>query len=251
MSTSAFRPRVLGFSLLALTLTACDPQTPPAAGQPPAKPAAAPQADKAKSVEVKRAPLGKNIELETEGEKRRLRVQAEVCFREGPLELLLCRKYTKEHEAVLSADLDARQLHLALLATGARAGSPVKYEPRYQPAHGSEIAITLQYEKDGKTVTVPARRWVRDGKTRKELAHPWVFGGSVLFPDPDDPTKPPLYAANGGNVICVSNFPDAMLDLPVNSPQEDAERQFEANTDLIPPLGTKVTVILEPVPEKK
>jgi len=200
---------------------------------------------------VKRADVGKNIVLETQGDVRRVRVAAQVCFREGALELLMCRANTKEHESVLRADIDARELHRALLLTGAKPGSPVRYEPKYTPANGTTIKITLEYQKDGKTVTVPAQDWVRDAKTRKSLPHSWVFGGSVFYPDPEDAKKPPLYAANGGDVICVSNFPDAMLDLPVNSPQEDADRLYEAFTERIPPLGTAVTIILEPVAEKK
>ena len=57
--------------------------------------------------------------------------------------------------------------------------------------------------------------------------------------------------ANGGDVLCVSNFPDAMLDLPVNSPQEDADRLYEAFTERIPMEGTAVTVIFEPELPKK
>jgi hypothetical protein len=237
---STFFRRLFALSLLALA--ACDPPPVPPAAKAPAAPPAA---------EAKRAPMGKNVELEVLPDgKRRVRVRATVCFREGPLELFLCRANTKEHESVLAADIDARDIHTALLAAGAKAGSPVQFEPKYQPAHGSVIVATVEYAQDGKTVTAPAKAWVRDGKTKKELAHDWVFAGSVLFRDPDDPQKPPLYAANGGNVICVSNFPDAMLDLPVNSPQEDADRPYEAHTDRIPPLGTPVTVILDPVEKK-
>ena len=206
---------------------------------------------KPETIAVKRAEIGKNIVLETQGDKRRVRVAAEVCLREGALEMLMCRKNTKEHESVLHADIDARQLHLALLAAGAKAGTPVKYEPKYAPATGTTIKITLEYQQDGKTVTVPGQDWVRDAKTRKSMPYSWVFAGSVFFPNQDDPKQPPLYAANGGDVICVSNFPDAMLDLPVNSPQEDAERLYEAFTERIPPVGTAVTVILEPAPHKK
>ena len=195
--------------------------------------------------------MGKNVVLETQGKSRRVRVAAVVCFREGALEMLMCRKNTKEHESVLTADIDARQVHVALLAAGAKAGSPVKYEPKYTPATGSTIKVTLEYQKAGKTVTARGQDWVRDAKTRKAMPYSWVFAGSVLFQDPDDPKKPPLYAANGGDVICVSNFPDAMLDLPVNSPQDDAERLYEAFTEKIPPVGTPVTVILEPAPDKK
>jgi len=83
------------------------------------------------------------------------------------------------------------------------------------------------------------------------MPHSWVFAGSVFFPNQDDPKQPPLYAANGGDVICVSNFPDAMLDLPIKSPQDDADRLYEAFTERIPPMGTPVTIILEPEPDKK
>jgi len=202
----------------------------------------------------KRIDSGKNVVLEIPAkptEPRRVRIAAEVCFREGPLELLMCRKNTKEHEAILAADVDARQIHTALLAAGAKAGNTVKFAPKYEAAKGSKIHVSIEYTKDGKTVTVPARQWVRDMKTRKELGIDWVFGGSQFFPDPEDKKKPPLYAANGGDLICVSNFETAMLDLPIQSTQLDAELQFEAFTERIPPLGTKVTVILEPVAEKK
>jgi hypothetical protein len=202
----------------------------------------------------KRIESGKNVVLEIPakaGEPRRVRIAAEVVFREGPLELFMCRKNTKEHESVVAADVDARDIHKALLAAGAKVGSPVKFVPKYEPAKGSKILVSIEYTKDKKTITVPARQWVRDAKTRKELSTDWVFGGSQFFPDPDGKDKPPLYAANGGDVICVSNFESAMLDLPIQSTQLDAELQFEAFTDRIPPLGTKVTIILEPAPEKK
>jgi hypothetical protein len=250
MDTVLLRPRRAWWAALGLALLvpACDPPAPPYDPPPPAKPApAAPAAPKAAT---QRGELGKNVVLETLPDgHRRVLVQAEVCFREGPLEMFLCRTNTKEHESVVHADIDARHVHAGLLAAGAKAGGPVQFEPKYQPARGSVIKVTVEYTRDGKTVTVPAQEWVRDAKTRKALPYDWVFAGSVLFPNPDDPKKPPLYAANGGDVICVSNFPDAMLDLPVNSPQEDAERQYEAFTEHIPPLGTKVTVILEPAKE--
>ena len=78
-----------------------------------------------------------------------------------------------------------------------------------------------------------------------------MFAGSHFFQDPDDPKKPPYYMANGGDMICVSNFASAMLDLPIDSSKDNADLNFEAWTERIPEKGTKVTVILEPVLEKK
>jgi len=204
----------------------------------------------APKAETKTVEVGKNVTLEIRGETRRVILPAMVCLREGPLELFLCRTNTKEHEAIVHVDADARLIHAALLAAGAKPGTTVKWEPKYQPATGSVIKVTLRYTEGGKEITRPAQEWVRSMKTKKVMADDWVFAGSMFFDNPEDPAKK-IYAANSGDVICVSNFETAMLDLPVNSPKDNEELQFEAFTDRIPPLGTKVTVILETVPDKK
>jgi hypothetical protein len=196
-----------------------------------------------------RVPAGKNVWLEIDGKQRRVVFNAYVCLREGLLEQLLCRKNTKEHEAILAADVDARDIHRALLITGAKEGSTVRYEPKFQPPTGTAIRVTLRYEHDGKAVTVPARDWVRNRQTRKALDHDWVFAGSIFATNPLDKDQPPLYGANGGDVICVSNFEDAMLDLPINSSKDNSELEFEAWTDRIPPLETPVIVTLGPISE--
>ena len=54
-----------------------------------------------------------------------------------------------------------------------------------------------------------------------------------------------------GILCCAENFPDAMLDLPINSPKDNSDLAFEAWTERIPPVGTKVTMILEPVLDEK
>jgi hypothetical protein len=74
-----------------------------------------------------------------------------------------------------------------------------------------------------------------------------VFGGSRFVPHPEGPAKPPIYAANHGDLICLCNMDTAMLDLPVLSPKSFDSRTYEANTDKVPPKDTPVEVILEPV----
>src|SRR5262245_36699783 len=76
---------------------------------------------------VKRTEIGKNVFLEVEGKTRRVIVKSTVCLREGALEGLLTRKATKEHEYILAAECDARHIHAALLAAGAKPGSPVVF----------------------------------------------------------------------------------------------------------------------------
>ena len=196
------------------------------------------------------------LETKPDGTRRVLLV-AEVCLREGVLEVLLCKKNTKEHEAILRTDVDARFIHAALIAAGAKPGSPVRFlnpktdEPEYRPATGTTIAVSVQYRKGGALHTHPAQEWIVDLKTKKPMAHRWVFAGSRFVKNPDRPQDPDYYTANNGEVIAISNFIDSMLDLPVEVSRDNAELNFEARQDRIPPLLSKVWVILEPAAEKK
>lgn len=239
------------------------PVPPPKAtapGDPPeAKPEplpAVPQADP----KSKLTPLNKEktlyIEKLPNGDSRVL-FASEVCLREGLLEVFLCKKNTKEHEAILRTDIDARFLHAALIGAGAAVGKPVQYlnpktgEPEYKPASGQKIRVMLHYSMNGKTLTHPAQEWILDKKTKKPMAHDWVFAGSRFVKNPDRPNDPDYYSANNGEVISISNFPDSMLDLPVEVSREAADLNFDAVPAKIPPLKSQVWVILEPVAEKK
>jgi hypothetical protein len=114
------------------------------------------------------------------------------------------------------------------------------------------INVSVRYkDKAGKEVTVPAQQWIRNAINKKVMDHQWVFAGSRLIPDPDGKAKP-FYAANSGDLICVCNMPDAMLDLPVKNPNTEPEsRVYEAFTERIPAVGTKVELIFEVTGEKK
>jgi hypothetical protein len=229
---------VLFVSLLA----GCDNEEPPLPKG--AKSASEKKADDKTKV-AKRTEIAKNIYFELKGERRRILVPATVCLTKGPLELLLTRKNTKEHEAVFAAEIDARALKSALMAAKAKEGKPVSFDPKYVPATGQVINISVEYTLRGKTISVPAQEFILNVNTKQILTHNWVFAGSKLVPNPLDP-KRPSFLANDGDVVCVSNFESALLDLPIRSSKEAADLSFEANTAKIPPVGTKVTIIFEP-----
>lgn len=191
------------------------------------------------------------------GKAARVLLATEVCLREGPLEVLLCKKNTKEHEAILRADVDAQRVHEALVFAGATAGRPAQFvdpktgEAAFKPATGTAVKLSVHYKKDGKLHTHPAQEWVWDFKAKKPLPHDWVFAGSRLLKHPDRPNDPAYYTANSGDIVTIATFPDAMLDLPVEISKDDANLTYEAKTDRIPPLLSKVWLIFEPVPPKK
>jgi hypothetical protein len=179
---------------------------------------------------------------------RRLVLKARVVLREGVLEHLMCSKGTKEHEAVLATDAAPRQIHAVLLTTGAEPGHPVRFVPKFEPPTGSAIAIELRWVQDGTGHHADAREWVKDEKSNKPLATDWVFGGSELYDDPI--SKKRRYAADDGDLFTVANFASAILDLPIASSANDADRVFSANTAKIPPLGTEVFLLLGPRSDK-
>jgi len=194
------------------------------------------------------------IEVPPKEGQRRVGFVAEVCLREGPLEVFLCKQGTKEHEAVLRADFDARKIHELLLLAGANPGTPAQFvdpktnEPKFKAATGTALKVLVSYRKDKKVHTHPAQEWVWNSAKKRNLEAPhWVFAGSQLLKDPDRPAAPPFYAANSGEVIALSNFAYSMLEVPMEISKDDAQLNYEAKTDRIPPLFSRVWVVLEPV----
>ena len=179
--------------------------------------------------------------------QKQVAVDGEVCLTRGYLEMFACIKNTKEHESIVALDSKAFLIHTALLAVGAKPGTPATYRPTYRPASGTTIEVWVEWmEPSGKPKRVKAQEMIRDLETKKAMTHRWVFGGSSIYEDAA--TKRRYYRAEGGEVICVSNFPTAMMDLPIESTQADDQLLFEAFTENIPSRRTPVRIYLVPKP---
>lgn len=176
-----------------------------------------------------------------------------VSQREALLEMFACPAGTKEHESILAIKSRAMIVHAALLATGAEPGKPASWDPKtkeYHSAKGPVIKVELEWlDAEGKKKRARGQEWVRNIKTKEEMKHDWVFAGSGHWVDPR--TKRKHYLAESGSLICVSNFPDAMMDLPIESSQSNEELLFTPFTERIPPQGTRVLVYLKPVVDDK
>ncbi len=176
--------------------------------------------------------------------KKLVVVDGYVALQMGQLEMFACPSGTKEHESVVGLFTKAYHLHAGLLAIGAKQGRPVKWEPEYQPATGSEIQILALWTDDkGVRQSVDARTWVQDLGTKETLSTNWVFAGSLFYKDPD--TGEQRYQAEGGDLVCVSNFATATLDVPLQSSQVNSGLLYVANTLKIPPEGTPVRLVFQ------
>lgn len=176
-------------------------------------------------------------------------VEAEVVLTEGPLELLLCPRRTKEHESILAADVEPKGFYLALNQI-AEPGSPVEFEPKFQPPTGQKIKIEVEWEYQGTSQRVDARTWIRqpadDPNDAKSLTANFVFAGSRFVRVPGQSKV--QWLGDEGFLVCVSNFPGAIVDVSMKSDASNAALLFDAWTDRIPPKGTKVRVYLIPEP---
>src|SRR6056297_189485 len=161
--------------------------------------------------------------------------------------MFACPAQTKEHESVVAVLAAAHEVHAALLAIGAQSGTPVSFSPKFVPPTGQRIRVWVLWRDDEGTVqTSDAKRWVQKTGTKQHLKLDWVFTGSRYWTDPSDGKR--YYEADSGDLICVSNFGSAMMDLPTKSSKETGNLQFMANKDLVPEPTTPVRLILVPIP---
>jgi hypothetical protein len=165
-------------------------------------------------------------------------VGGQICLAGGPLEMLICPRNTKEHESVISANVESWQVHAALIALGASPGEACKWDPEYAPAWGPKIEIEVMWidQKSGEIKTIDGRQWILNIETNKPMELDLVFGGSIT--ETDEETGEKYYTGNDGGLICLANFSTATVDILVKDPQ--TQSFFEANTPKIPPLGTQV-----------
>ena len=235
----------------------------PAPSKPAAKPVEASEPEPESAPEAKAVDLGPPLVEHVERlvrldpkytvfidkQKKQVVMVGQVCQRQVPLELFACPKNTKEHEAIVSIPTKAMIVHAALLAVGAEPGEPAHFDP-YTPARGQEVAVDLVWkDAKGEIRRGRAQDWVKNASTGKALDKPWIFAGSGFWTDPT--TKERHYQAEAGDLICVSNFSSATLDIAVQSSSANDSLAYEAFTERIPPKGTPVTLVLTPQPRKR
>ncbi|MDR3111243.1 MAG: YdjY domain-containing protein, partial [Planctomycetaceae bacterium] len=198
------------------------------------------------------------VEKDDDGRKRVI-VLGVVVLRDKPIELFACRRRSKEHESIVALNVKPNLIHAALLLTGAKPGKPVEFMPKFVPPSGEQIDVRVRWlDKDGKRQECPAADWIAmanefdevkqdDGsvkKVKRTMNTHWVFTGSTTFKDDENVTH--YVADETGEIIGTSNFVGSILDVPIESSDQNSTLMFEANTERIPSLGTPVTLVLEP-----
>ena len=182
--------------------------------------------------------------VQVDVQKRTIRVDCEALNVDIPLEFFCVTDGGNEHESILRTPARPSHIHLALLMLGLQPGEPVKYSEAAQkwfPPHGPPIHISVEYQKNGRTITLPANQLMRSVKTKLPMPPlTWIFAGSRVLDDGTygaDPT---------GYVVSICNFDLCLIDVPALVSSANETLEWERNPDTVPPTGTPVTMIIEP-----
>lgn len=175
-------------------------------------------------------------------------VDSEIVLRKGALELFAYSRaqVPKDHETILRTDVPCERIYQALGLIGLTPGRPMRYDietKTVQLPTGDPVEVIVRYAMDGKTREHSACDWMMDDAKKAPMARThWLFTGSQRQEDGG-------FAANvEGTLVTVVDFPSSLLGLPASHSDSDSQLWLTANTDAIPPVGTKVTMILRPAP---
>ena len=194
------------------------------------------------TIEIKKdwVHLFEGKELWIDKESKTVIVGGVVFMQAGPLEMFICPGRTKKHESIVGSNALASEVHAGLLALGIEPGQPANWNEGYVPAWGPKIDIEMKWrdKESGEIKSMSAKEWIRNTDTKEKMKANFVFGGSVIFKDPDSGKN--FYLGDDGELVCLSNFSTATVDISVTSTQENMDLLFEVFPGKVPPIGTHV-----------
>ena len=177
----------------------------------------------------------------------RVYIDGYVAIDRGALEMFACPVGSKEHESIVAVVAKSSEVHAALLVVGAKTGTTAMFTPNFVPPTGQAIRVWVSWrDKQGKFHVEDARRWVQDTESKESVEADWVFAGSGFYKDEEDGRE--YYRADGGDMICVSNFSTAMMDLSLASSADADSLLFRPFEGRVPERGTPLRLILMPIP---
>jgi len=160
------------------------------------------------------------------------------------LELLVCSPNTREHESIIASPARPLRIFEALGLIGLTPGHPVRLHEtskEWMAPTGDAVRIEVRWDVHGARRQVDVGTWLRDVQSGEPVpAGAWVFAGSYRA------DEGAFAADQDGTLICVVDFPTALIALPELRSADNALLTLQANTDAVPPIGTPVTLLFSP-----
>ena len=173
--------------------------------------------------------------------KREVTVPGEINIVGGDanIEFFACGKLGKTHESILIVDAEPIYMLTALGALDFKPGMNLSVEGDPRMPTGAPVDIWVEWNQGDEVVSRRARELVWNAFTEQPMQEtPWVFTGGRL-------KNNQFTAQLFHNIIAVYRDPDSLFNHPLPTGTDD--RTYRVNTDVVPPKGTKVKVIIRPV----
>lgn len=175
--------------------------------------------------------------------KREITVPGEVNMTSGMIELLATTKTGKRHESVLVCDVEPYRLQVALLLIGLNPGGNIQYQGDPATPEGDPVLVWVKWAEKEKERVVRGEDLIFNKVEKKTMPHThWVFSGSKTV-------NGKFVAQITGSLITTYHDPYTIMDNPLPTGADDTF--YEVNRDIIPPLGTKVLLVIQAVEKEK
>ena len=171
-------------------------------------------------------------------------------MKRGLLEYLLVNPKGSAHESLLVTDVEANDIHVAMLLLGAKGGAitaeapPAQLDAQYfrtaPKLTGDSVFITVKWKEKDVEKTVPIEDWLFNQEARKAIEHgPWIYNGSMLY-------EGRFLAQAEGNLAALVTSPTALINNPRKG--NDNDQMWNVNEEATPGQSTPVEIIFKLIP---
>lgn len=180
-----------------------------------------------------------NVVVDTN--KKEVVISGEINIATGDttIEFFACGLLGPSHESILMLDAEPFSIFLALGMLDLDPGMNLEVQGDPHDPEGSDVQVWVEWKQGDKVVSKTARElvWNKFTKQPMEKTH-WVFTGGRI-------RTGQFTTQLTHNIIAVHRDPDSILNHPLPGGIDD--RTYRVNTDVVPPKGTKVKVIIRPI----
>ena len=174
-------------------------------------------------------------------EKKEIVVPGEVNIAsdDAIIEFFACGTLGPSHESILMLEAEPIHVFTALGLLDLEFGMNLEVQGDPRDPKGSHVQIWVEWKQGEKVVSHPARELVWNTMSGQPMQKThWVFTGGRL-------KNNQLTSQLTHNIIAVYRDPDSLINNPLPGATDD--RTYLVNTDVVPPKGTKVKVIIRPI----
>lgn len=172
---------------------------------------------------------------------RQIFFPAKVNLRDVLIEYAIVGKTGKLHESLLSTEVSSSHIHCAMLLLGMKNLRPKSAER--QLLSGQPIDILLSWKSGGSERKGRIEDWIIIENERQSIAKGmWIYNGARI----DDGHFTALFHES---IVAIIHDVDALANNPRIGNEND--EIWYPNEDIIPPIGTHVTVIFKLLDEYK